>query len=152
MKSVYHDCRVTVLSASVEDTSIATFRGVDMAADGGYEGVAFAFGVVEGAEVSDFVAKVQTDSVSNFATPSDIAGSAITFDSITGVVTAVQDIKKPAERYVRPILTVPNGSATCVVCCTAIQYNGREAPATQDSTTTGSWTGEFHAEPIAGTA
>ncbi len=152
MKSIFHDTRVTVLTARVADGAIVTFNGVDMQADGGYEGVAFAFGVVDGSVVADFVAKVQTDSASAFSSAQDVAGSAITFSSLTGVVTAELDISRPPERYVRPILTVPNTAATCVVCCTAIQYNGREAPSTPDSTTDDCWTGEFHAEPANGTA
>jgi len=152
MKSVFHDCKVTVLTAQVADNAIVTFRGVDMAADDGYESVAFAFGVVDGSVVANFVAKVQRDTAVGFGTAADLAGSAITFGSLTGVVSALLDIKNPGERYVRPILTVPNTAATCIVCCTAIQYNGRSAPATQDATTTGSWTGEFHSEPAEGTA
>jgi hypothetical protein len=152
MKSVFHDCKVTVLSAEVADAASVTFRGVDMAADDGYEGVAFVFGVVDGSVVADFVPSVQQDTASNFATAADLAGSANTFASITGVKTVVTDIFRPTERYVRPVLVVPNTAATCVVCCTAIQYKGRSAPATQDSTTTGSWTGEFHSSPAEGTA
>lgn len=152
MKSVFHDCKVTVLHARVADDAIVTFRGVDMAADGGYEGVAFVFGVVDGSVVADFVAKVQQDTAVGFGTAADLAGSAVTCDSITGIKTIVTDIYRPLERYVRPILTVPNTAATCVVCCTAIQYRGRTAPASADSTTTGSWTGEFHSGPAEGTA
>lgn len=153
MKSVFHDCKVTVLTATVADNETITFRGVDMAADGGYEGVAFVFGVVDGSVVTTFVPKAQQDSSSTFGTDvQDIAGTANTFGSITGVKTICIDILKPTDRYVRPILAVPNTAATCVVCCTAIQYKAREAPATQDATTTGSWTGEYFAEPAEGTA
>ncbi len=152
MKSVFHDCKVTVLGAVVADDASVTFRGVDMASDDGYEGVAFAFGVADGSEVATFVARVQQDTAAGFGTAADLAGSALTFGSITGFKTVLTDIFRPAERYVRPVLLVPNTAATCIVCCTAIQYGGRSAPATQDATTTDSWTGEFHSGPAEGTA
>lgn len=152
MYSAMHDCKITVLTATVADNAIVTFRGVDMAADGGYDGVCFVFGVVDGSVVADFVPKAQQDTASTFATAADLAGTAHTFSSLTGVVTAIMDIKGPKERYVRPILTVPNTAATCIVCCTAIQYNGRSKPASLDSTTTNSATSEFLAEPAEGTA
>ncbi len=151
MRSVYHECKVTVLSAEVADTAIVTFRPVDMQANGGYERVAFAYGVVDGSVVADFIAKVQQDTTNAFSAAADLEGTAITFSSLTGVVTAELDVK-PTERWVRPILTVPNTAATCVVCCTAIQYNGRLSPATQDATTSGSWTGEYHGTGAEGTA
>lgn len=153
MKNVFHDCKVTVLGqfAAVQ-SSIVTFRAVDMAADGGYEGVAFAYGVQDGAAVAAYVPKVQQDTTSGFGTVADLAGSANTFASIIGAKTIVADIGRPSERWVRPLLTVPATNATTVVSCTAIQYNGRSKPATQDSTTIGSWTGEFHAAPAEGVA
>jgi hypothetical protein len=152
MKNVFNDCKVTVLQSVVADDTLVTFRGVDMAADGGYDGVAFAFGVQDGSVVDTYVAHVQQDGDSAYGSASNLLGSALTFSSITGAKTVVLDIGKPGERYVRPILLVPNGAATTVVSCTAIQYNARSAPATQDSTTSGSWTGEYHAAPAAGTA
>ncbi len=151
MKNVFNDCKVTVLSQEVADNTLVTFRGVDMGADGGYDGVAFAIGVQEGSVVATYVAHVQQDADVAFGSASDLLGTAITFSSITGAKTIVMDIGKPGEQYLRPILLVPNTAATVVVSCTAIQYNARSAPATQDSTTTGSWTGEFHAAPVAGT-
>jgi len=151
MKSIFHDCKVTVLSQEVADDTLVTFRPVDMAADGGYEGVAFAIGVQEGSIVTTYVAHAQQDTTSGFGTAADLEGTALTFSSITGAKTVLLDIYKPAERWVRPILLVPNTAATVIVSCTAIQYNARQAPATQDATTSGSWTGEFHAQPAEGT-
>ncbi len=141
MKSIYHDCQVTVLGAQVLDANYFTGAGVDMS---GYEGVAFVVGNADGSVVTGYHVKAQQDTTSGFGTAADLEGSDISFASITGIYTNVLDINKPTERWVRPIVTVPNTAATAVTVVTAIRYGGKILPESN--------TGEYHTGSAEGTA
>jgi len=138
---IFYDTKVDVLALQVADDVVVTGGGVDMQ---GYEGVAFVAGVVEGAVYTGYKLKAQQATSSTFSDAADLADTEISFASITGIVKQVLDINKPTDRYVRPILTVPNVSATCVVTLTAIRYNPRSVPQSNS--------GEYHVSPSEGTA
>ncbi len=149
INSAFTDLRVTVLLAQVADTVPLTTPAVDMT---GYEGIAFVSGHNDGSVVAGYHIEVQQDTTSGFGTAAAMSGSGITFSSLTGIVTAMTDVKHPTDRWVRALLTVPNTAATAITTVTAIQYGGKIKPAVQDATTTSSWTGELNADTGEGTA
>jgi hypothetical protein len=141
LKSIYHDTRVAVMSLKADaDNETLTGAGVDMQ---GYEGVAFILVAGQG-EVASWSIKAQQDSDAAFGTAADMEGTATTV--ATAVATdaiGVLDIYQPQERYVRPIVTVPNITAVPAAVI-AIKYQPREMPCTN--------VGEFHQSPDEGTA
>ena len=142
-KSVYHDLKITVEEIAVGANEIFTGVGVDTA---GYEGVAFVLAVGD-YEAGEYVMKAQQDTVSTYATVADLAGTAQTFTSVTATNTNVRvlDISHPTERFVRPIVTIPNLTATTQpASIISIRYGGRIRPESND--------GEYHVSPAEGTA
>jgi hypothetical protein len=145
LKSIYHDAAITVIDIrDADNETITPSAGVDMK---GYEGVAFAVVVDGGEEVAGFSIKAQHDTTSDFsADPQDLEGSSISFSShATNEIVRVLDIGRPRERYVRPVVVVPNMASATPVAILAIRYNPREFP-------TSVHTGEFHQSPDEGTA
>lgn len=141
LKSIYHDTLVAVEALKADaDNETLTGEGVDME---GFEGVAFIL-VAGLGEVASWSIKAQQDSDSAFGTAADLAGTATTV--ATAVATnaiGILDIYQPQERYVRPIVTVPNISAVAAAVI-SIRYGARVMPQTN--------TGEFHQSPDEGTA
>lgn len=126
------------------DNETLTGTGVDMK---GYRGVAFIVGAAGGEDFSTWSIKAQQDSASNFGTAADLVGTATAFsteDTPTDGL-AILEIVEPKERYVRPIITVPNVSTAKPVFCIAIKYGAQEVP-------TSNATGELHVSPAEGTA
>jgi len=144
LDSIFHDTKITVQEITPADNTILTGVGVDMK---GYEGVAFVI-AIEDVEAGTYVAKAQSAASSTYSDAADLEGSAQTFASSDGAgawTMRVIDIKKPLERYVRPILTVPNLTATTqAVSVIAIQYNPRSVPQSNS--------GEALVSPAEGTA
>jgi hypothetical protein len=141
LKSIYHDTLLAVeaLKADANNETL-TGAGVDMQ---GFEGVAFIL-VAGLGEVASWSIKTQQDSDAAFGTAVDLEGTATTV--ATAVATnaiGVLDIYQPQERYVRPIVTVPNIAAVPGVVI-SIRYGARVMPQTN--------TGEFHQSPDEGTA
>lgn len=142
MKSIYHDTLVQVEAVKVADNEVLTGAGVDML---GYEGVAFIAAAGKG-EVASFSMKVQQDTEATFAGALDLESTAQAFT--TGVATdgiGIVDIYQPQERYVRPVLTVPNLNTATPVTIISIRYGARYVP--EDSNV-----GKFKQSPEEGTA
>lgn len=145
MKDVYHDVKISVIDIrDADDETITPTTGVDMQ---GYEGVAFAAIVDGGEEVSGFSIKAQQDTASDFSVDAaDLEDTSISFSShATDEIVRVLDIGKPQERYVRPVVVIPDMTTATPVAIVAIQYGAREKP-------TDANTGEFHQSPDEGTA
>ena len=145
MKDVYHDLKVSVIDIrDADDETITPTSGVDMQ---GYEGVAFVVVVDGGEEVAGYSIKAQQDTASDFSVDAaDLEDTSISFSShATDEIVRVLDIYQPQERYVRPVVVVPDMSTATPVAIIAIQYGAREKP-------TDANTGEFHQSPDEGTA
>ena len=116
--------------------------GLDMT---GYRGVAF-FATVQKGEAASFTLKAQQDTVSNFATAADLAGTAKAIAIATGTDGfGFIEIKNPQEQYVRPALVCPNVGTAKVVSIIAIRYGATYLPETNAD-------GELHNAPAEGTA
>ena len=132
---------VSIEALKAADDEALTGAGVDMA---GFDSVMFVVGALEG-EALNFSIKVQQDVVSNFATAADLAGTATAFSTTVGAKgLAVVEVRQPAKRYVRAVITAPNAGAATPTFCVAIKYNGRTLPQTNS--------GELHTTPAEGTA
>lgn len=143
MKSIFHDTKIALEILKVADNETLTGTGVDMS---GYEGVAFVAVAYRG-EVAAVTLKAQQDSASNFGTAADLEGTSVAMPMAVGTDTiAVLDIYQPRERYVRPIMTVPNITTPAACAVISIRYNGRINPQTVAAIA------EFHVSPAEGTA
>ncbi len=141
LQSIFHDATIVPQVLKAADNETLTGAGVDTA---GYEGVAFIAYALKG-EALNFSMKAQQDTASNFGTAADLVGTATAFSTtVPADAHAVLDIHKPRERYVRPIITVPNAVAATPVACLAILYGAHTVPVGN--------TGEFHLSPAEGTA
>lgn len=58
---------------------------------------------------------------------------------------AVLEIVDPRERYVRPVITVPNVSAAKITFCVAVRFGAKNLPVSTN-------VGELHVGPAEGTA
>ena len=124
------------------DNESITGTGVDMR---GYSGVMFVAIVGKG-EVAACTIKAQQDADSAFGAAADLLGSSKAFSA--GVETngsVILDIHKPQERYVRPVVAVPNLTLPAAVTIIAIKYGPTNKPTTN-------MLGELHVSPAEGTA
>ena len=140
--NVYENVKITTqILDGAADNEAFNGVGVDMT---GYEGVAF-FAVIGEGEVITCTLKAQQDSDSAYGTAADLAGSALDVSPTVGAKgEGVLDIYRPAERYVRPVLTVGNFTTPTAVTVIAMQYGAHDVPVGN--------TGEFHLSPAEGTA
>lgn len=145
MFSIYKDSVVSIQTyKGTADNESLTGAGVDMK---GFRAVAFIVGAAGGETFSTWSIKAQQDSDSGFGTAADLVGTATAFataDTPTDGL-AILEIVEPKERYVRPIITVPNVSTAKNVFCIAIKYGAEVLPTTNA-------TGEQHVSPAEGTA
>lgn len=141
LHSIYHDVKLAIeVMKDNADNETLTGAGVDML---GYEGVAFVLQAEEG-EIASLSMKAQQDTDVAFGTAADLLGTATACaTTVAARGLAVLDIYQPKERYVRPIVTVPDWTAKAVSVL-SIRYGGRIRPETN--------TGEFHQSPAEGTA
>ena len=118
---------------------------VDMA---NYEGVVFiaALGTLASGAVTGL--KAQMGNESNLSDAADLVGTAVSMADSDDNKLLVLDIHRPAERYVRAVVTRGTADAT-IDGVIAIQYGARLLPASQDSTVAGI---ETHVSPAEGTA
>jgi len=145
MFNILKDTAVSVQTYKSADNETLTGAGVDMK---GFRGVAFIVGAAGGEDFSTWSVKAQQDTASNFGTAADLAGTATAFSTVASPSTdgiAVLEIVEPTERYVRPVITVPNVSTAKIAFCVAIKYGAEELPV-------GSNVGELHVSPAEGTA
>lgn len=140
MFSILKNAKISIQALKSADNETLTGVGVDMQ---GYDSVAFIAGALEG-EVASYTIKAQQDTDSAFGTAADLAGTSVAW--ATGVSTkglTTLEIVQPRERYVRPIVAVPNITAVPVFCI-ALQFNAADLPVSND--------GELHVSPAEGTA
>lgn len=141
MLSILRDTKISIQALKSADDEALTGAGVDMQ---GYDSVIFIAGALEG-NVGSPTMKAQQDSASNFGTAADLLGTSVTFTTAADAKGLVGlEIVQPAERYVRPILTIPNWNAVPVFCL-AIQFNAKDQPYATNA-------GELHVTPAEGTA
>lgn len=143
IRSIYHDTVVSVQVMKAADNEALNGVGVDMQ---GYDGVAFIASALKG-EALDFSIKAQQAAESDYSDAADLAGTATTFSTTVGAdAVAVLEIRSPGERYVRPVVTVPNATAATPTSVIAIKYRGQYLPETAPTA------GEYHVAPAEGTA
>lgn len=97
---------VQTLKGTADNESL-TGQGVDMA---GYRGVVF-IGFAVAGQAGTITLKAQQDSDSAYGTAADLLGtsvSAVSGTATTAHAIALLEIVNPQERYVRPVLAVPN--------------------------------------------
>lgn len=104
-------------------TTAVNSASVDMAADNGYDGVAFvtSFGT---ADAGNFIKLQQSDDNGSTDGWSDIAESAV--DPGASDEDQVIDLQQPTKRYVRAVCI--RGASSTVENIWAIRYNGRKLP------------------------
>lgn len=141
LHSILHDAVVSIQALKAADDEALTGAGVDMQ---GKKGVAFLVMALKG-EALAFSIKAQQDSASDFGTAADLAGTAVAFSTAIGTdAMTILEIKDPQERYVRPVITVPDAAAATPVACFAVVYGGDVLPESNS--------GELHIGPSEGTA
>jgi hypothetical protein len=91
--------------------------------------------------------KVQMGNESNLSDAADLTGTAVSMADSDDNKLLVLDIHRPAERYVRSVVTRGTADAT-IDGVIAIQYGARVLPGSQDSTVAGI---ETHVSPAEGT-
>lgn len=106
-------------------TTAVNSASVDMAADHGYDGVAFvtSFGT---ADAGNYIKLQQSDDNGSTDGWSDIAESAV--DPGASDEDQIIDIQQPRKRYVRAVCI--RGASSTVENIWAIQYRGRKVPVT----------------------
>lgn len=148
MQNLLKDIKVTrVMNAVAAGTSVQNGSVLDMS---GWDGVMFIaqVGTLTATQVTGL--KAQQGAASNMADAADLAGTAVgPLADGDSNKCLVLDIYRPRERYVRCVVT--RGTANAVIDgVIAIQYRGRKAPVTQDTTTIAA--NESHVSPAEGTA
>ena len=118
---------------------------IDMA---NYEGVVFiaALGTLASGAVTGM--KAQQGNQANLSDAADLAGTAVSIADAEDNELVVLDTYRPAERYVRAVVTRGTADAT-IDGVIAIQYGPRVLPVTQDVTVAAIAT---HVSPAEGTA
>lgn len=113
-----------------------------------YEGVVFiaAFGTLATGAATTL--KAQQGAQANLSDAADLADTAVAIADSADNKLLVLDIHRPAERYVRAVVTRGTADST-IDGVIAIQYGPRVLPVTQDATVAGI---ETHVSPAEGTA
>lgn len=146
--NISQDVKCTrVINATVAGTTTINGSSVDMA---GYDSVTFvlALGAITATSVTSLKAQQSSDDGST-DTWADLEGTAITFADDDDNQIAILEIRKPQERYIRPVVVRATANAV-IDSCVAMQNNATSEPVTQDATTvTGA---ELHLAPAEGTA
>ena len=143
IKSILHDTK-GVLQAldNSADNETLTGNGVDMQ---GYDSVCFITGAQLGEELT-FTQKVQQATDDEYSDAADLADSSDSFT--TDVYTdglLFTEVHHPRERYVRPVITVPDANTAKAVFCVALLFNSTKGPL-------GANEGELLTSPAEGTA
>ena len=135
-----------VLNAVAAGTTDQNGSTIDMQ---GWDGVVFlvAFGTITAGAVTSI--KAQQGAASDLSDAADLEGTGVPVADTDDNKVAALDIVRPRERYVRVV--VDRGTQNAVIDgAIAIQYRGRKAPTTHDTSTV--VTPETHASPAEGTA
>lgn len=127
-------------------TTTVNGTGIDTA---GYDGVLF---VVKYGAITDGTPNLkaqQSEDDGSSDAYADLAGSDVAVADTDDDKLAALDIRRPKERYVRPVV-VRGGATGCVIeSITAILYGAAEVPVTQHADVAAS---ESHVAPDEGTA
>jgi hypothetical protein len=146
MMNLAQNVKITrALNAVAAGQTVQNGAVIDMA---NFEGVVFlaAFGALDAGAVTGL--KVQQGLQANLSDAADLAGAALAIADTADNKLLVLDVFRPAERYVRAVVT--RGAADAVIDgVIAIQYGPRVLPVTQDATVAGI---ETHVSPAEGTA
>jgi len=139
--SIFKNALVSIQALKSADNESLTGTGVDMQ---GYEGVTFIVGALEG-EALDFTIKAQQAAASDYSDAADLLGTSVAFSTTVGAkgLTSLE-IVQPRERYVRPIIAVPDAAAATPTFCIALKWGAQVKPVSND--------GELHVSPAEGTA
>lgn len=148
MQNLLKDVKITrVMNAVAAGTTAQNGTTLDMS---GWDGVLFvaSLGTLTATQVTSL--KAQQGNAANLSDAQDLA------NTLTGPMAdgdsnkcLVLDVYRPTDRYVRCV--VGRGTANAVIDgVIAIQYRGRKAPVTQDTTTIAA--NEQHVSPAEGTA
>lgn len=125
MHNLNSDGKVTTEILKAADNETLNGIGVDML---GYNSVMFIAGALAG-EALAFSLKAQQDTVVGFGSTADLKDTAVSFSTTTTLNgQAILDIHQPTERYVRPVVVVPDAAAATPVFCVAIRYNAKSKP------------------------
>ena len=146
MMNLAQNVKITrALNAVAAGQTVQNGAVIDMA---NFEGVVFiaALGTLASGAVTGI--KAQQGNQANLSDAADLAGTAVSIADTEDNELLVLDIYRPAERYVRAVVT--RGTADAVIDgVIAIQYGARVLPVTQDTTVAGI---ETHVSPAEGTA
>lgn len=120
---------------------------VDMAEDGGYDGVVFVTSFGTAAANNSLKAQQSSDdgSADDFG---DLEGTGVVTGTSPSYEDTVLDIFRPTKRYVRAVAVVDTSST--VESIWAIRYRSRDLPVT--NTVSGTLLAEKHSSPAEGTA
>lgn len=147
--STYAAIDIQALKANADNESI-NGSGVDMT---NHYGVLFLGGLQSGtAETGTITMKAQQAGSSDYSDAADLEGTSVS--AVKGTATtahglAILEVVQPQERYVRPVLTVPNIATATAAFVIAIKYGPKELPVSNSGTNTGV---EIHVSPAEGTA
>lgn len=141
MLSILKNAKISIQALKSADNETLNGSGVDMQ---GYDSVAFIVGALKG-EALSFAIKGQQAQQSDYSDAADLLGTSVAFSTTTTVdgLTTLE-VVQPRERYVRPVITVPNALAATPTFCVALQFNAKDLPVSND--------GEIHVSPAEGTA
>lgn len=136
------DTQMDIQAVKVDaDNETINGAGVDML---GYQGVVFIATLGKG-QIGTVVLSAEQDTDAAFGTAAALAGTAVNVTSAVGTDGfGFLEIVRPAERYVRPVLTVPNFNAV-PVSVVSIRYGKNWLPETNTD-------GEIHVSPAEGAA
>lgn len=141
--SGFYDADISYQVSKNADNETLTGAGVDMK---GKRSVLFIATALQG-EALDFAIKAASAAASDYSDAADLAGTSVTFSTDTSVdAIGVLEIKDPPERYVRPVITVPDAAAATAVACIALVFGEKYPPVTAPTY------GEHHVSPAEGTA
>lgn len=138
------DCRlVKVKDSTANGAGDVTSDSVDMAQDGGYNGVIFFTNFATPAANNKGYAQYSDD---NFVTPLDVAGSLLAPGASDGAQFV--DIIRPASRYVRSVWQ--RGTSTVLGEVWALLYRARKVPVPAKNVVAGTMMGKTLVNPVAG--
>lgn len=120
------------INATAAGTTDINGTGVDMQADGGYDGILFvlAVGALTASQVTKLLAQSSTDDGSADAYVAILNSTTASFADADGNKLAVLDVFRPPERWVRPVVDRATANAA-VDGVIAIQYRGKKRPTVQ---------------------
>jgi hypothetical protein len=145
--NLFHEAKVIRIAAA-QAAGATDYTGATVVDTQGYEGVAFIvlFGTITAGAVTGI--KVQQGQAANLSDAADLKGTALAIADTQSNKALITDIYKPAERYVKPIVTRATQNAV-IDGIIAILYNARTAPVTHDAGIVGA---EYFQTPDEGTA